>query len=259
MLCRNGTTNASFADYRTLKDIAPMKKLLSTLGLFFMLAFTLTGCELYFGKSKSGGDDEGRPPGWNCTSNAECAAGCYCEVPAAGQQGECAEAGFCDQDSDCPAGYVCDDRSSCVPGGTTPPKPECSKDSDCDDGYVCTNGACTSTFTCGGDGLAPNSGCSKAMPTCPLGGVALIDKATGCYTGDCGNILTCDVAPRCQNLQYRDDCLARQNGQLGSDCTEVRNGINCTNPSTGQACQDGDVGCVCQSTVYASCAPKNLM
>ena len=66
-----------------------MKKLSSLLGLTFMLAFTLTGCELYFGKS--GGDDSvggDRPPGWACGDNAECAAGCYCEGATAGKQGE---------------------------------------------------------------------------------------------------------------------------------------------------------------------------
>ena len=247
-----------------------MKKLLSLLGLMFMLAFTLTGCELYFGKSDNGGggDDTARPPGWACEADADCAAGCYCEVKSPGQTGECAEAGFCDSNADCPDGYVCDDRSSCVPG--TPPT-TCGTDNDCPAGSICgAGGTCETTCVCETDAEAQAAGyhhCDEARqtceqggagtcagnptcgtePTCPQGGVGEIGT-DGCWTGTCVAIIGCDVTPGCANYQHEADCFDPANGS----CTASYTGINCTKPD-GSACQSGDANCTCQSFVFAEC------
>ncbi|HLL25407.1 MAG TPA: Dickkopf N-terminal cysteine-rich domain-containing protein [Kofleriaceae bacterium] len=249
-----------------------MKKLLSALGLMMMMAFTLTGCELYFGKDgdRNGrGDDEGRPPGWSCDSNADCAAGCYCEGATGGKSGECEEAGFCDSNADCPAGHVCDERSSCVPG--TPPQ-SCTYDQQCPSGAYCNNGTCEASCVCTSDAQAQAAGwhhCDEARqtcrpayegatcgglatcgtePTCPAGSVGAIGQ-DGCFTGECNTIVTCDVTPSCQNFQHEVDCL-----NIGDDksCSASYTGINCTKPD-GSSCQSGDSGCTCQSFVFAEC------
>jgi hypothetical protein len=236
----------------------------------FTLAFTLTGCELYFGKNKSAGDDEGRPPGWNCSSDAECAAGCYCDKAPGAQTGECAEAGFCDSNADCPDGYVCDDRSSCVPG--TPPTP-CTADADCPAGAICGDaGVCEASCVCATDAEAQAAGwdhcdesrgtCETANawgtcggdatcgtePTCPEGAVGLIDPATSCWTGECTAIVACDVTPICEHYQSEAACFDPNNGS----CTASYTGINCTK-ADGSACQSGDTGCTCESFRFASC------
>ena len=247
-----------------------MKKLLSSLGLLFMLAFTLTGCELYFGKQGGGGgdDDPGNPPGWACDADADCAAGCYCEKTDGAASGTCAEAGFCDTDADCPEGYVCDDRSSCVPADT------CTSDADCAVGSFCNDqGVCETSCSCTNDAEAQAAGwhhCDEARgtcepadangtcggeatcgsePNCPAGSVALVDTTTGCFTGTCSEIATCDIAPACGRFQHESDCL---NTGDANTCSASYTGINCTKPD-GSACQSGDTGCTCESFVFAEC------
>jgi hypothetical protein len=250
-----------------------MKKLFSLLGMTFMLAFTLTGCELYFGKKggDGGGDDEGRPPGWSCTSDAECAAGCYCDIADGAKEGECAEAGFCSGDEDCPEGYVCDGRSSCVPGD---PPQTCTFDVDCPAGAYCNNGLCETSCVCENDAQAQAAGwayCDEARgtchpdnaqgtcggaatcgtePVCPVGSVALINE-TGCYTGQCADYTkgACDVTPACPSYQHETDCYSNYGGQT---CSGIYNGINCTKPD-GSMCQSGDVGCTCTGFVFSEC------
>jgi hypothetical protein len=249
-----------------------MKKLLPFLGLTFLLAFTLTGCELYFGKSGNGGDDNARPPGWDCEANADCAAGCYCEGASAGEQGECVEAGFCDSNADCPDGYICDDRSSCVPGN---PPQTCTGDTDCAAGSVCTNGVCEATCVCENDAQAQAAGygyCDETThtchatgaftcggeptcgtePQCPQGGVGLVDPATGCWNGACGAIVGCDVVPSCNNYQHEADCFDPANGT----CSATYTGINCRKPD-GSSCTSGSsTDCTCESFVFATCRPN---
>lgn len=255
-----------------------MKKLLSLLGLTFMMAFTLTGCELYFGKDGNGrgGDGDGRPPGWSCGTNNECAAGCYCEGADAdaNQQGECVEAGFCDSNADCPEGYVCDDRSSCVPG--EPPQ-TCEYDQDCPAGAFCNpqTGVCEASCACTSDEEAQAAGwhhCDEARmtcrpayenstcagvptcgtkPQCPAGSVPAIGD-DGCYRSGpdaCNTIATCDVNPECEAFQHEADCL---NPSDEKSCSASYTGINCTKPD-GSSCQSGDSGCTCESFVFAAC------
>ena len=245
-----------------------MKKLLPLLGTLFMLAFTLTGCELYFGKHNNGGDDDGRPPGWDCTSNADCASGCYCSTDAAtGQSGQCTEAGFCDTDADCPKGMTCDERNSCVPGGPTP----CSTDYDCAAGSYCgPDNTCVASCVCETDADAQAAGyghcdegrktckpenaggtcggestCNMLPPTCDAGSVPLIKN--GCYTGQCSTLGNCDVAPSCSAYQHEADCLG------AGSCSATYTGINCTGTGPGGSCTAQDANCTCEYYVYAAC------
>ena len=275
-----------------------MKKL--TFGLLVALSTTvaLSGCALYFGDDHHHGGDTWTycgsdgyytcqgdncqwagatcPPdqgagsgsgssGYECKTNADCAAGCYCA------NGKCEEAGFCTQDSDCGEGYVCDVmRSSCEPA---PPKATCDYDSQCPQGQYCAaDHTCTASCvcttdeqavangfgwcdesrstclpgqdpagTCGGNALTT---CTMAQPTCAAGQVAtLID---GCFTGQCRDIASCDVDPVCTHITDQASCDSR------SDCAEVVNGINC-HKTDGTACHAGDAGCTCDSYVFASC------
>jgi hypothetical protein len=218
-----------------------MTKLLSSLGLAILLAFTVTGCELYFGPDDNATSGEGAcradgyyvggewvsaqcPGGGNeCASNDDCAAGCTCEVADGATMGKCEEAGFCSKDADCAVGYVCDERSSCV---RDPNPPSCA-------------GA-----------IAPT--CTNGAPKCAQGQVPLIKD--GCYADinkdgrlDCQAITACAQPPTCNAFQYTDDCMA------GNACTVVTKGINCTT-SNGTACSpQNTTNCTCTQYVFDSC------
>jgi hypothetical protein len=260
-------------------------KLLAPLAL---LLTTLTGCELYFGGDGDSKDDHWTycaadgyydcygddcqwlsstcpaEPGYECTDNQDCAAGCYC-----GTDGTCEEAGFCESEDDCSDGFHCDtDRSSCVPDS-------CTTSADCDAGEYCDgDGACVASCTCTTDADAQGAGfgycdesrgtcepprdggtcggastCNLIAPTCAAGQVPLI--VDGCYSGECGDIASCDVTPTCEAIQHQSDCDTRT-----ADCAEVVNGINCTNPN-GVACSAGEANCTCESVVYASCRTQS--
>ncbi|MEO8700904.1 MAG: hypothetical protein ABI867_12725 [Kofleriaceae bacterium] len=236
-----------------------MTKLVSTLSLGLLVA--LGGCSLYFGESEDGRGGDSRPPGLSCESNADCAAGCFCE------DGTCEEAGFCTTSEDCPDGFHCDDRSSCVPD-------TCDADNACPTGQVCDNGQCTSTCECSSDAEAQAGGygycdeatstcypgtdpagscggavtCATDAPNCAVGEVPLI--VDGCYTGACKAIAQCDVTPACDALDNTTDCTAR-----ASDCAIVSTGHNCTK-ADGSACVPGDVGCTCESFTFAACETR---
>lgn len=269
-----------------------MTKLLSPIRLVLALAtvFTVSGCELYFGGHNDGdrwtycGNDGyyvcqdndcswagprcPDDPNYTCTTNDDCAAGCFCA-----DNGMCEEAGFCDNDSQCPAGYTCDEgRQSCVPD-TNQPTP-CTTDTDCPTGAYCPadTGVCTDTCTCTSDADAqaqgyancdenrqtcepqpwygscgaPAAGCNTVAPSCPDGQVPLTDATTGCYGTGCLEIGLCDVAPTCSAYQHEGDCLG------GAGCTPVYTGLNCTTP-TGASCTSGSANCTCTSFVYSSC------
>jgi hypothetical protein len=204
--------------------------------------------------------------GFECNISTDCAAGCYCA------NGTCEEAGFCTEDSDCGTGYVCnEDRSSCEPA---PPVTTCDYDNECPTGQYCAlDHTCTATCTCTQDEEAVAAGygwcdetrntclpgqdpsgtcggtvtCNLGAPSCPAGQVpTMID---GCWTGQCRDYATCDIAPECALINDSATCATRQ------DCRRVMNGINCTkNDGSGQACTDGDTNCTCTSYVFASCA-----
>ena len=107
----------------------------------------VAGCDLYFGPDdpytytycdETGCyecDDYGcwgSGGGWaDCTTNNQCAAGCYCDAYTS----TCAEAGFCSSDADCLSGFVCDSRSSCVPPETV--TTGCTSDAECGYGNYC--------------------------------------------------------------------------------------------------------------------------
>jgi len=252
----------------------------------------LAGCDLYFGghdhdhwnycgsdgyhecngndcewvsatcPADSGGS--GSAGGYTCTSNADCAAGCYC------QNGTCEEAGFCTTDSDCGTGYVCNvDRSSCEPAPTG-----CSTSNDCPNGTICNNGACSPTCSCTTDNEAKQQGydycdewratcmsgsdpagtcggeptCNQYPPTCAPGDVPLLG-ADGCWNGQCEAATQCAVPPSCSHINDSTNCLAR------ADCSAVYTGLNCTKPD-GSACNDGDLNCTCAQFVFASCKTR---
>jgi hypothetical protein len=245
-----------------------MKKLLIALP-FLMLA----GCELYFGGDSSssgswnycgsdgyyqcdqnnnctlvdstcppgtsGGDSggSGGTNGYECGSNSDCAAGCYCTA-----QNVCEEGGFCTSDSDCGSGYFCDTtRSSCEPNPVQ--TTSCSSNTDCTGAEqycdstsgTCQTGSCAGTITC-----------NTAIPTCPSGSSPVI--ANGCYTGTCQVTSSCDAPPVCGDINDETDCLNRAN-----DCTAVYTGIDCTD-SSGAACVSGDTGCTCASFSFDHCS-----
>ncbi|HEX7839100.1 MAG TPA: hypothetical protein VF469_16595 [Kofleriaceae bacterium] len=255
---------------------------LSSVGVAIAVATMslLAGCQLYFGSSGSGsgsassggggsggGSAEGNPPGFQCSNNAQCAAGCFCS------NGICTEAGFCATDKDCGAGFHCDtQRSSCIPN------PKCTQNTQCAQGSTCdtTKGACVVTCACTNDAAAIQQGfgwcdetrntcmtgsdpagaclgkltCTTAPPACPENQVALIKD--GCFTGQCRAIATCEAAPACGSLQHEDNCLSRN-----TDCTAVYNGHGCHKPD-GSACQAGDTNCQCDSFTFASCEAKSV-
>lgn len=209
-----------------------MKKL-SFLGLVSLLAFIVTGCQLYFGEAQDSDDDSycaadgyyvrGEwvsaqcPGGGNkCLTNKDCAAGCFCDE----DKGTCDEGGFCSEAKDCPDGMECDEaRSSCIPVSAS-----------CDGAIAptCTNGA----------------------PKCPAGSVPLISN--GCYFDrngdgqfDCSPITQCKAPPTCQAYQHSTDCASAM-------CKTITRGENCTTPN-GSACQDGQAGCICQRYTFARC------
>jgi len=278
-----------------------MNKLLQTLGLMVALATTsmLAGCELYFGSHDHNGGGgtwnycgsdgyyqchgdsctwvsatcpDGTTgsagSGYECTSSADCAAGCYCA------NGTCNEGGFCATDTDCGPGYHCNtDRSSCEPN-----PPGCQSDTDCANGSTCdtASGLCTETCSCTDDagaksqgydycdetrmtcekGTDPNGTCAgtagancAAAPTCPSGQVPLIDSTTGCYNGQCEAYGSCSESPVCEHINDESNCLGRM------DCAATYTGINCHKPD-GTQCHSGDTNCTCQSFQFAACSTK---
>lgn len=270
-----------------------MKKLSFPL-LLALATFTLAGCQLYFGEDSDSDDswtycgqdgyyecqdedcywrgpecpagmEPGTPPGFECDSNADCAAGCYCE------NGICEEAGFCTKDEDCGNGFICnEERSSCEP---TEPVAVCMDDSGCPSGQVCDNGSCTATCECTTDAEAAAAGdyhcdeargtcvagadpagdcagtvtCNLGKPSCPAGQVPLI--ANGCWTGECQAINACATAPACSSYGTANDCFA------DTDCTASYTGINCRGPNN-TPCAAGSTNCVCDSYSFARCDAK---
>lgn len=250
-----------------------MTKLLNSFSLLVAAGAlsTLAGCELYFGNDHSsdqwnycgsdgfyqcnGDNCEWVSPtcptgtgsgtgqgsngsGFECSSNTDCAAGCYCT------NGVCEEGGFCATDTDCGPGYHCDtNRSSCEPDPTN----ACTTDADCTtagqfcatDTHTCTQATCAVSTTVT---------CNTAAPQCPAGSVPL--EYNGCYTGGCEVAATCSSPASCQYLNTEGDCTGR------TDCAPTYTGLNCTH-TDGSACQSGaDPDCHCESFVYASCVDK---
>lgn len=182
-----------------------MKKMLLALGL--IMATTTTGCTLYFG----GNDEpecppgtyltydeygpvcvEGTPPwGYGCTTDYQCAAGCYCDLDS----GSCIEGGWCSSDAECPSGYLCDEnRQSCDPDGTSG---SCSDDTQCGYGYYCDEGS---------GACIPSTACDPSNPA------------------SCGTGFLCNGAGTCEPIGCTDDsacaagCYCDPNGNCAESC-----------------------------------------
>jgi len=283
----------------TERNQKPMMKHSLCLLVAAIATSTLAGCQLYFGEDNDSdswtycgqdgyyecneedcywrgpecpsGSSMGTPPGgFECDSDADCAAGCYCG------NGVCEEAGFCTQDSDCGAGYVCDEqRSSCTPGNTVPPT-SCGADNDCPAGAYCNPDTlkCEATCSCMTDEDAVNGGfaycdearntclpgadpngdcagevtCNLGRPVCPEGQVALISD--GCYTGQCQAINQCGADPGCSAYGYATDCS-------NAGCQLSYTGINCRAPDN-TPCTVPSASCTCQSYQFASCSEGSM-
>src|SRR5262249_11460794 len=198
----------------------------------------------------------------SCTSDKQCAAGCFCS------NGKCAEGGFCGNDKDCGNGFHCDvGRSSCIPN------PACTGNDQCQQGSMCSNGGCVATCTCATDADAVKQGqgwcdvarntcmpgtnpagactgaitCTTAAPKCNEGEVPGIKD--GCFTGSCRTVGTCEGPPVCNVPHHEKDCLARP------DCADVTIGQDCHRPD-GSSCQSGDTNCTCRINTFVGCAPK---
>ena len=253
-----------------------MNKLLSSIGLAITFATVsmLAGCQLYFGSSDSSGPSGsgpggpgGRPPGGtapgnSCTTDQQCASGCFCA------DGTCTEAGFCKVDSDCGSGFHCDiSRASCIPN------PQCTANEQCTQGSTCdpATGGCVTTCKCASDAEAIAQGagwcdearstcmpgadpagacngaisCTTAPPACDENQVALVKD--GCFTGACRAIAACEAAPACEALQHQDDCTTRS-----ADCAIVFIGRNCT----GSTCGVSPVDCTCKTYDFSACEAK---
>lgn len=222
--------------------------------IFAVLVTGLAGCHLYLGDSDSEycdewgctdepGDVGDGPGGWACTSNQDCAAGCFCSGV-----GLCEEFGFCDTIGDCPEGFVCDGRSSCVPaGGEAPPTERCEVTSDCSDDFVCDNrGLCVPPYI---DPIGPSCQtpvtCDDPQPICPAGSTPAIEAR--CYNGACMLKSDCpDGAP----LECSD--LAEAACVEDESCGSVYRGVNCTS-DTGEECTSGAVDCTCESFQFDYC------
>ena len=188
-------------------------------------ATSLTGCDLYYGTPNDrncdlwGCQDETWPetdpvdPGDECTTDEQCAAGCYCDNPPGGV-GVCVETGFCDTDNDCPGDMVCDDRATCVPddgcdpndGTCNPPPDDCSI-TGCANGEYCDLGSgqcvpsigCTINDECGpGFECAPDGTC---VPVACDGDDACLP---GCIcdpdSGQCLETGFCDADEDCMDI-----------------------------------------------------------
>ncbi len=192
-----------------------MKSTTLLLGIALLGMTTLGGCVIYdtydddddgYTYCDESGcwycDDYGCYPdgdnGWGtCTSNYDCAAGCYCAA-----DGSCQEQGFCSTDADCPDGFVCDDRASCVPEGSDT---GCNADEDCPEGSFCDEmaGVCVGSGQCTDDTQCPvGMACNVERGTCePVPCTSDDQCLEGCYcnedTGACEESGTCTEDADC--------------------------------------------------------------
>lgn len=283
-----------------------MKKLLACLGL--AMAATASGCTLYFGEDRSGYDcppgtyesyDDwgneicvaGGGGGFYCSTDDQCAAGCYCDEAA----GTCQEAGFCSTDADCGSGMSCDCTNSCVPAGTetrscgntcfetgcpvgtvcaadgtcVPDGLTCEDDTQCAAGCYCLNGTCEESALCTADSdCAANEHCDVPRSTCVPGAP---DPGPAC-----NGTITCTLGPptcAAGSVPLVDDgcwtgtCVPLEVCGVSPSCevlnTEaqclqrfecgaVYTGQNCTNPD-GTSCTMGQSGCTCETFSFDHC------
>ena len=244
-----------------------MRTATSLLGLITLIGCT-AGCD-FWGKEKtryytycdgtgcytcdpSGCSPTGGRVGGACTTQQQCAEGCYCE----GKSGTCVEGGYCQKDEDCQGGFDCNTaRHSCQPTasdagvrlpdggvqGVDAGRPAtCAVDGDCDGGAVCVAGVCKPTGPCTVDGDCARIG---AGLVCDTGkGVCASPPAGPACTCDCD----CGAGHVCQNAH----CLAAPaDPSVGCTFNRECGSGQCVNSRCQQACSgNGDCGTgdVCQ-------------
>lgn len=192
-------------------------------------AFSLTGCDLYYGTPNTERCDiwgcegeEFRPgpvePGGDCRTNDQCAAGCYCDP----DQAICIETGFCNLESDCPGEFTCDERATCVP---------LDDDGDCDrldgDGDCCDE---------------EDGDCGDPPPPPPNPGDTCTsdeDCLGGCFcdpnTMTCVESGFCDADLDCIDIIYEDGTTDE------AECDAVRN--TCVPSTTPEASCNETITC----------------
>lgn len=269
-----------------------MKKLLACLGL--VMAVALSGCTLYFGEENNDndcppgsyeGEDEwgyetciaGGGDGYYCTTDNQCASGCYCEE----SDGICQEAGYCAADSDCGYGFECDCSNSCVPTGTesrscgtscfetgcpvgtvcsadgscVPQLPSCTDDTQCAAGCFCLNGQCEESAVCTSDSDCPaDQHCDTDRQTC-VPGAPIPDPVPSC-----GGAITCSFgAPTCPAGQvplilegcWTGTCTAFATCDVNPTCAVINTESQCLGRAdcgavySGQNCTNPSTGASC--------------
>lgn len=241
-----------------------MNKLLACLGL--VTAVALSGCTLYFGDEHHGdncpagtfpaenewGEETciaGGGDGYYCSTDNQCAAGCYCDENV----GTCTEAGYCASDAECGYGMECDCSSSCVPVGTATREcgsscfevpcpdglvcsadgtcvaqpPGCTDDTQCAAGCFCLNGSCEETAICSTDADCPaDQHCDATRSTCVPGAPPPVSHPS------CAGEITCNIVPpTCApgtTPLIQDGCYTGQCADvlLGCDAAPVCGNLN---------------------------------
>jgi len=217
------------------------------------------GCTLYFGP-----DDDGPPscddprycggtPGYQCDSDRECAAGCYCTdaEPEDGQWGTCVESGYCGSASDCGPGMTCDD------GTCKPTNRGCMSDYDCPSGTVCDPAGqyCVPTQACDG-GCPMGTRCDETRNTCvPVGCTDDSQCAAGCYcdeqTGTCAETSYCTADDQCPAGQYCDE--NRSTCMPGTDPNAPSCGGAVTCDAAPPTCPAGQVPLIANGCYTGAC------
>ncbi len=153
------------------------------------------------------------PPPPECTTNADCDDGLFCNGPEGCVAGNCMPGA-----PPCSVGETCDEgEDACI---APPPPPECTTNSDCDDGMFC-NGAeeCVSGMCMpGADPCEAGETCNEAEDVC----IAPPPPPECTTNSDCDDGLNCNGHEMC----------------VGGNC------IPGSNPcSEGQTCDETD-GCI---------------
>lgn len=211
------------------------------------------------------GATEGNAP--PCASDTDCppqqaclAGSCVVEPPISS----------CKSDADCAAGEFCDKGGSCQPSPVPPAG--CTKDSDCKSGERCVQGSCSTagppvdcSVSCAGKCGVLNNGC--ACSTCSQPWVCGASNQCECPLDACGtacvdtktNLNHCGACnKKCSSFCVQGQCVPCR---VDSDCGS---GMSCKNNqcvALGPVCGDGkcESGETCGNcTSDCGCSGSNI-